>query len=526
MSASDSAPGFSLTDQQCRALQVPDASVALSAGAGCGKTLVLTERFLAALDDTGGRPLRSLVALTFTEKAARELRQRIRARCRARLEAGEDPARWWAILRGLDAAPIGTFHEFCARLLRRHALQVGIDPEFAILDESVAGSLRDEAVRAALRRLLAARDPDLIDLGTDYGLHQVRETLGRLTASRGAVDLEEWSRLSPEAIVAHWRGLVADRLWPAVRDRAGPSVRRCLQTIASLDSDHAKIRERRAALPEALAVLVPGAPPCSAAQLDALVELLKVINLPRKAAWPSDADYEAAKQAFSALRDQVKDQIKPALEWDEPSVLGAAEQSLRFARLALTVRREHEQLKRRRRGLDFDDLMVMARDLLRNHPEVVTPDANVPGATTIEFVLVNEFQDTDAIQAEILRLLSGSAFLSGRLFVVGDVKQSIYRFRGAEPSIFAQWRAEFLERGRLRLTENFRSVPGVIHFVNAALRRRLWRCRVGRQRRKSRRPSARADPLRRHRYTDRRVSVAGRRRGRIGSKAVEPASGE
>ncbi len=80
--------------------------------------MVLTERFLAALDDADGRPLEALVALTFTEKAARELRQRIRARCRARLVAGDDrdAERWWAVLRGLDAAPIGTFHEFCARL--------------------------------------------------------------------------------------------------------------------------------------------------------------------------------------------------------------------------------------------------------------------------------------------------------------------------------------------------------------------------------------------------------------------------
>ena len=80
---------------------------------------------------------------------------------------------------------------------------------------------------------------------------------------------------------------------------------------------------------------------------------------------------------------------------------------------------------------------------------------------------MDEFQDTDSIQGEILRLLSGSEFLSGRLFVVGDVKQSIYRFRGAEPSIFRHWRSEFPQPGRLSLTENFRSVPGVIRFVNA-----------------------------------------------------------
>jgi ATP-dependent helicase/nuclease subunit A len=462
------AGGFlSLTDQQSRALHVPGSSVALSAGAGCGKTMVLTERFLAALDEDGGRPLRALVALTFTEKAARELRQRIRARCRAKLAAGDDTARWWAVLRGLDAAPIGTFHEFCARLLRRHALQVGIDPEFAILDESIAGSLREEAVRAALRRLLAARDSDLIDLGTDYGLRQIRDALGRLASSRGPVDLEEWSRLSPEVIVARWRGLVADRLWPAVRDRAWPSVRHCIETIESLDSDHAKIRERRDALLEALTLLRPGEPPCSAQQLDALVELLRVSDLPRKGSWPSEKVYEAVRDAIAALRDEIKKHIAPALVWDEASVLAASAQSLRFARLALAVRREHEQLKRRRRGLDFDDLMVTARDLLRDHPEVVLPVENSASAPAIEFVLVDEFQDTDGIQAEILRLLSGSEFLTGRLFVVGDVKQSIYRFRGAEPSIFRQWQSEFPERGRLRLTENFRSVPGVIHFVNA-----------------------------------------------------------
>ena len=359
-------------------LRVPDSSVALSAGAGCGKTMVLTERFLAALDEAGGRPLRALVALTFTEKAARELRQRIRARCRARLAGGNGSDQWWAVLRGLDAAPIGTFHEFCARLLRRHALQVGIDPEFAILDESIAGSLREEAVRAALRRLLAARDSDLIDVGTDYGLRQVREALGWLASVRGPVNLEEWSRLTPEAVVTHWSSLVADRLWPAVRDRARPIVRQCLESIASLDSDHAKIRERRAALLEVLTLLGPGEPPCSSEQLDQLVELLRVNDLPRKGSWPSEEIYETVKDAIAALRDEIKKHFIPALEWDEASVRDAADQSLRFARLALAVRREHEQLKRRRRGLDFDDLMIMARDLLRKHPEVVMPAEIAP----------------------------------------------------------------------------------------------------------------------------------------------------
>src|SRR5215213_10714558 len=104
-----------LSEQQARPLSVRGASVALSAGAGCGKTTVLTARFLGDLDGPDARPLGAIVALTFTEKAARELRKRIRAQCRDYLDAGREPDRWRAVLRGLEAAPIGTFHEFCGQ---------------------------------------------------------------------------------------------------------------------------------------------------------------------------------------------------------------------------------------------------------------------------------------------------------------------------------------------------------------------------------------------------------------------------
>src|SRR4051812_44979920 len=109
---------------------VRGASVALSAGAGCGKTTVLTARFLQAMEADGGgrRPLAAVVAMTFTEKAARELRQRIRAACHERLAASADDAAFWrAALRALEAAPVGTFHEYCSGLLKRHALAAGLD---------------------------------------------------------------------------------------------------------------------------------------------------------------------------------------------------------------------------------------------------------------------------------------------------------------------------------------------------------------------------------------------------------------
>src|SRR5262249_35382279 len=175
-----------LTDEQARPLGVRGASVSLSAGAGCGKTTVLTARFLGALD--GGAPLRSLVALTFTEKAARELRQRIRAECYGRLREGgaDEVGAWRSVLGGLEAAPVSTFHEYCSRLLRRHALRAGIDPDFEVLDEAIAGSVLDEALSRQMRRWLAHENDDLVELAVEFGLRRVRAGAAGGVPGRGA----------------------------------------------------------------------------------------------------------------------------------------------------------------------------------------------------------------------------------------------------------------------------------------------------------------------------------------------------
>src|SRR5262249_349733 len=152
-----------------------------------------------------------------------------------------------------------------------------------------------------------------------------------------------------------------------------PLVGRCQRLLEALDSPLPKLRERRAALLDALPLLDPLGPPCPVERLDELVGLLRVTDLPRKGSWPSDELYEEIRGTFESLRDSIKDHIKPAVVWDEPRTRIAAEQSLRFARLTLAVRLEYEQLKRRRRGLDFDDLLAAAHDLLRHHPEVVVP---------------------------------------------------------------------------------------------------------------------------------------------------------
>ena len=465
-----------LTREQLDALEVAEASVALRAGAGCGKTLVLTQRYRREIEGQQGRPLCSLVALTFTEKAARELRQRIRHLCRAQLAAGHEVERWSMVLRALEAAPIGTFHEFCARLLRTHAIKIGIDPEFTVFDAAIAGSLRDEAVRITLRRLLAGRNEDLIALASAYGLGQIREAMGLLVAMRTTGDLDEWTKLSAEQVVERWRSVWNQRGRCATLLGLSPAARRCRQLLSRIDGSHPKLKNRLREMLDLLPELESGR--CSDKLLEDTLGFARINDLRGSDVWPSGQIKDDVKNEFEGLRKKIK-QVQEKLCWDEESTRESARTSLHLARLADQVRMSYESIKEGRSGLDFDDLLVKTHGLLRDRPEILASDSVGGGIASIEFVLVDEFQDTDRVQTEILEMLAGAEFQRGRMFVVGDVRQSIYRFRGAEPGIFDQWRDKFPDEGRKNLTENFRSVPGVIHFVNALFAEHFAEARPG-----------------------------------------------
>jgi len=447
------------TPEQARALGVAGASVALSAGAGCGKTFVLAERYLRALEGPDPRPLGRIVALTFTNKAARELRERIRKECRARLASGADPARWRSVLRGLGAARIGTFHAFCGDVLRRHAIEAGVDPGFSVLDEPIALAIRDEALAAALRGRLAARDPDLIELAVEFGPGMVRQTLDDLLANRSAGDIRDWAGRTPRDLVDlwvdRWNRSVRPDLLARFAAEAGP----CLQLIRWDGPVHDKVRERCGQLSDAFARLSGGDDP--AGVLAEITEHARVQGIAAKL-WPSAEAHAAVQAHFKAIREGAV-KVRTALAWDEQTSMIAAGHGLRFARLAVLARESYDHAKRSRGGIDNDDLLLLTRDLLAGR----SGEARRALADSVDLVLVDEFQDTDPIQSEILTHLGGPGILEGRLFLVGDLKQSIYRFRGARPELFRDYRGRFPEDGRLDLTENFRSVPAILDFVNA-----------------------------------------------------------
>jgi ATP-dependent helicase/nuclease subunit A len=451
--------GPSPTREQLRALEVSGVSVALSAGAGTGKTFVLAERFVRAIEGPDASPLGRVVALTFTNKAARELRERIRRECRSRLEKGDDPARWRTILRGLEAARISTFHAFCGDVLRRHAIEAKVDPGFTVLDQSIAVSIRQDALAKTLRDALTRRDSDLIDLAVEYGLGMVRQSIDNLLANRSAGEIRDWTVRKPRELVDAWLKIWTEEVQPellkAFQDSLGP----CLRLIDEHEFDNPKVQARLNEFREAVASLeVPGDP---VPRLSRISEAAKVSGLLAKL-WPDAEIYEAIKTHFGSIRDEIKKLLK-FLPFDEQSTLEAAEQGLKFARLTVQAREVYDKAKRDRGGIDNDDLLLMTRELL-TAPGSLAREAV---SASIDLVLVDEFQDTDPVQAEILECLAGSKLLEGKLFLVGDVKQSIYRFRGARPELFGDYRTRFPIEGRLELSANFRSIPAILAFANA-----------------------------------------------------------
>ncbi|MFO1022416.1 MAG: UvrD-helicase domain-containing protein [Planctomycetales bacterium] len=453
-----------LTPQQAAAIETRDVSIALAAGAGCGKTFVLTQRYLEELQPgRSDADLSPLVAITFTERAAREMRSRIRYACRDRLKkcADAEVEHWQKLVRQVDAARITTIHAFCAGLLRANAAEARLDPQFAVLDEATVGPMRHEASKRAVREALEERDPAAMTLVKEFGLEGAIDRCEILIGLRFQMNFEDWAEKSPEDLARFW-------LEKFHRDHI-PSVLRSAREEDWLDRLKSLLQTEEPAgaiIGERWRILrqwFPGLESDSEA-VQALKELrphATVQGKGVKAALDSLGIYEEVRDAFAEFRsaaDKLLDQLD-SCEVDLPLAAEISHAGFHLARRAIE-RYTHE--KQQAGVVDFDDLLILTRDLLRDHPDVRTKTA-----AGIRFLMVDEFQDTDPTQAEIVRFLLGKRLAKGKLFLVGDAQQSIYRFRRADPRVFSSLRQEIPEKGRLPLSCNFRSQPAILHFVNA-----------------------------------------------------------
>jgi len=459
---------------------VRDQSVVLSAGAGCGKTFVLTRRFLSHLERSGPfaqreTGLENLVAITFTERAAREMRERIREQCRERVMRAPpgEVGHWLSVLRSLETARVGTIHSFCGTLLRSHAAEAGLDPHFTILEPVQANVLLQEETVELLRELLVAEHPAVQELVHAYGLGPLQVMLSMFVENRHDYAFHEFRKETPEAIVARWRAFLRAEVWPRRLRRLArqPETQRVLSLLREHVPRKGPMLERRLTLLDLLPRLMEPALDAAGPEplLEEILAAARVSPGGTKTAWPEETPYEDVSDALKRLRDRVSPLLKKFV-WNEVQARQAAELGLHLLTVTELVAKSYDHKKRELRALDFADLIAGARDLLRGESR---KDLRQKLAHGLKLLLMDEFQDTDPTQAELARLLCDEVIHDGKLFLVGDQKQSIYRFRGADPRVFQQLRSELPAPGRLPLTLNFRSQPAILHFVNHLFREAL-----------------------------------------------------
>ena len=453
---------INFTDQQARAINTKDVSVALAAGAGCGKTFVLTHRFLSYLDPRGETdPLSRIVAITFTERAAREMRHRIREACRTALEECDEQYvdYWLRILRGLETARITTIHSFCSGFLRRHAVDAGLDPQFGLIEPAFAEPLLVRQVNDTLHEQLEQRNPDALSLVREYGLEQASRNIQLMVYERFNIESRPYELPSVEAMSAHWIDYYRNQFRPKlVTDLFESSpLDRIYTTLRENECTAPKMKERREAILSLLETYEQWHDP-----VQAIRELLANMDLRgcRQNHWPDESVQEELKILFAAAKAKIKPilECEELLEQDLTSIVTLSQQLFRLSQQASAAYADYKQAQ----GLlDFDDLLLLTRNLLRDSEQL-----RALASEGIEYLMVDEFQDTDPVQTDVVRYLCEQQLLTGKLFLVGDVKQSIYRFRRADPEVFLSLRGEVPKAGQLPLSTNFRSQPEILRFVN------------------------------------------------------------
>ena len=430
-----------LMPQQLQIVKTLDRPLFVSAGAGSGKTFTLTRRIVYALSPESGpfvEHLDQVLAITFTKDAAAEIRDRVR---RALIDEGMDEEAL-----AVDDAWISTIHGMCSRILRAHALELGIDPEFAVLTDT--DELMDQAVEHVLGR---ATVPDaapelaasLKALYAWYPMAGEGSSFGGGTTIKGLVrDLLELSSQLP--------GGMDD-----VRVARGQA-----DTSALADAYRAALGASKAATEKAQAALdAIDAFEASGKTMADAARLMMSCSMPRASkAFPKEQVELLKAEAADAFVNIVLACGGPALD----ALVG----------LARSVEAEYRALKAGQSALDNNDLLRMAYEALRDYPAI---RAAYEGR--FKMVMIDEFQDTDQMQVDLIRYLTGAG--ERALCTVGDAQQSIYRFRGAEVEVFRRQERKVgssavsetvatpdVPTGELvKLVRNFRSHDEVLRYV-------------------------------------------------------------
>jgi len=490
---------LSPTTEQEEALEL-DQNIAITAGAGTGKTTTLTLRYLEMLESDPDIGPENIATITFTNDAANEMQERIREEVAERLsEAPEsdeyDYSRWRSVKDDLEDGYIHTIHGFCSRLLREYVVEAPVQPEFDTLDEADAKVLMQEVVRETIDARWEANE-DIRRLARLWNRDSLEQVLVGLLESRPRST--EWATRWEGSTVDDYLDHIWSTFYPIDRGTAEEllkeeSVQEALHTICGLHDEEFEIdpddkgmqfmqdvtrvvRDTGVHTDDAVGYHWQRA-------LDSLCDHLTSNSGERytgrqrfryrgsKSNWSAhEEEQEQLDAAVSALLDGLNPEERDFIggldtEWNSSHYV------LSLARLYSTVLDEYTQTKSEQNALDYHDLIQTCIDFLNADDRLCEQVQS-----QFEYVMVDEMQDTDQLQWELIKLLTAGDtddFDAQNVFLVGDEKQSIYRFRGADVTTFGSAREDLAAANpddvetTKQLRGNFRTVQETREFLNA-----------------------------------------------------------
>ena len=454
-----------LTPSQQAALNI-DKHICVTAGAGSGKTTVLVERYLEILRSEKANP-REIVAITFTDKAAAEMKERVVEK----LNAEENIVDRGTILEQMNTAPISTIHAFCSRILREFPFQAGVPANFSILQGIDQKLLLQQILRETLKEI-ATNEADkhrgeLTRLLQRYGRRQeLEELFSSMVNQRDVIDhliKEVYGSQNSEQLPDVWEHAIRAEsmseddvvefircLNAALQRAKGKNVTLIIPFVQKLEA----LPEKNPDLPEVMRLLK------EIADLITIKSggIAKTAFLGRGAK-TSDIETEIDFLVSAAEKIQNAPIVEADGETDDDFLLSTTHD---LFTLYTRILNNYQTAKLSQGILDFNDLQLKTRDLLRDNKEI--QQALVERHT---YYMVDEYQDTNELQHELVMLLTNE-LKEANLFIVGDPKQSIYAFRGADVRVFKKTNQKIKdEEGEdILLKENFRSLQDTVGFVN------------------------------------------------------------
>lgn len=454
------------TPDQRKAVIAEGRNVLVSASAGSGKTFVMIERVIRLIVE-GKAEVGEILAVTYTTAAAEEMKQKLVKAIIAEINAGRDVARFRKALSEVPTASISTFHSFCANLIRTYFYALDVDPSVSVADENQAGELKNKALDSLFESLYETRDEDFLYLvrimGRSRGDDSLKETVKKLYEfASSEKSAEEFLTKAAENITEKSFYKSENELYGIFAAYIKELIR-IGENLTSLAANYGY-----AVYVEYVGELLVKLKTClNAKDFRSLIKAagLSVPKAPRTTSKDDEnlAAYKGKLEYFKKKCKDVYDDIREASpnddeEKDLSEYLSTARATKALCRLTIDFGKEYARLKADAAALDFADLEHFAYRLLSENPDVLSAVKQ-----KYKYVFADEYQDVNGIQEAILSLIS-----SDNAFMVGDVKQSIYAFRGCNPDIIAA-KFERYERGEgetVSLDENFRSTDAVLAAVN------------------------------------------------------------